>query len=407
MEAILHLGDMKCGSKSIQEWMLQDAALLEENGFYQSVTTKIGIYDSRLSSYGLDDRRLNYNPRRECGIRRAADVPTHRLEIERQLTDEVAALPATARAMVFSHEMLLSLHRLEADRLLAMLGRIFSGIRAVAYIRRQDRLILSLWGQRMKTHGPDSRFCDRHIRDRSYLKRLTVWEQTLGRGRFAVRVFDRSAFAGTNLQAHFRSAAGIPEDPRYREPGLRNESLDAAAQTLLLHLRDRLVQRQKWGWRRIVVPLGRLLRAQAPSREEPIKFPSRLSAFLMTHRQGRGLLPGRDWARSVVAAFGRENDEIHRRYFPDSPRLFDDDFSEYPAQGGPPGADYPPLDPDSLAGGPALPPEPADIAEAYGLLLGRHPSQREMIAARQDAANIAHLYALLLTRSGAAALEAA
>jgi hypothetical protein len=30
-----------------------------------------------------------------------------------------------------------------------------------------------------------------------------------------------------------------------------------------------------------------------------------------------------------------------------------------------------------------------------------------MIAVRQDAANIAHLYALLLTRSGAAALEAA
>jgi len=407
MEAILHLGDMKCGSKSIQEWMLQDAALLDENGFYQSSTTKIGPYDSRLASYGLDDWRLENYPRQESQIRRSSDVPNHRLEIERQLAAEVAALPTTARAMVFSHELLLSLRPGEVDRLLAMLGRIFSGFRAVAYIRRQDRLILSLWGQRLKTHGPDSRFCGRLVRRHSYLRKLTVWEQALGRGRFAVRVFDRDTFAGTNLQAHFRAAAGIPEDPRYRQPGLCNESLDAAAQTLLLHLRNRLVQRRKWSWRRIAVPLGRLRRAETPRRGEPIEFPSRLSAFLMTHRQGRGLLPGRDWARSVVAAFRSENDEIRCRYFPDRPSLFDDDFSEYPERGGPPGVVYPPLDPDSLAGGPALPPEPADIAEAYGLLRGRHPSQRDMIAARQDAANIAHLYALLLTRAGAATLEAA
>jgi len=91
MEAILHLGDAKSGSKSIQEWMLQDAALLEENGFHQSATTKIGPYDSRLASYGLDDWRLENNPRQEWQIRRAADVPHHRLEIERELAAEVAA----------------------------------------------------------------------------------------------------------------------------------------------------------------------------------------------------------------------------------------------------------------------------------------------------------------------------
>lgn len=407
MEAILHLGDAKSGSKSIQEWMLQDAALLEENGFYQSATTKIGPYDSRLASYGLDDWRLENNPRQEWNIQTAADVPNHRLEIERQLAAEVAALPATARAMVFSHELLLALRAGEVNRLLTMLGRIFSGIRAVAYIRRQDRLILSLWGQLLKSTDPGRGFCDRQVRRRSFLEMLAAWEPALGRDRFAVRVFDRSAFAGTNLQAHFRAAAGIPEDPRYRQPGRCNEGLDAAAQTLLLHLRDRLLQRRTWSWRRIAVPLGRLLRAETPRRRNPIEFPSRLSAFLITHRQGRGLLPGRDWARSVVAAFRRENEEIRRRYFPDRPSLFDDDFSEYPERGGPPGIAYPPLDPDSLAGGPALPPEPADIAEAYGLLLGRHPSRRDMIAVRQDAANIAHLYALLLTRSGAAAVEAA
>jgi hypothetical protein len=313
-----------------------------------------------------------------------------------------AALPADARAMLFSHEMLLLLRPGEVDRLLAMLRRIFSDIRVVAYIRRQDRLFLSLWGQRLKTRDPGPHFCDQCVKQRSYLTMLDTWERAVGRDRLAVRVFDKAAFTGTDLQAHFRAAAGIPEDPRYTRPSLLNESLDAPAQTLLLELRNRLAGRRRNGWHRIVSRLERLLRGRRPLPRGPIEFPGTLTAFLRNHRQGRGLLPSRGWARSVAAAYRHENEEIRRRYFPDRPSLFDDNFSDYPEQGGPPGATYPPLDPDSLAGGPALPVEPEDVREAYRLIHGHNPSQREVIAQRRGAANIAHLYALLLTRSRAA-----
>jgi hypothetical protein len=90
--------------------------------------------------------------------------------------------------MLFSHEMLLSLHPPEVDRLMGLLRRLFSGVRVIAYLRRQDRLFLSLWGQRLKTHDPGATFCDDLLAHRSYLRMLETWERAVGRENLSVRV---------------------------------------------------------------------------------------------------------------------------------------------------------------------------------------------------------------------------
>ncbi|MBM4021128.1 MAG: hypothetical protein FJ284_02600 [Planctomycetes bacterium] len=398
MKAIVHIGDMKCGSKSIQHWLHQDAAVLRELGFHGSTTTRFDIYDSRLASYAIEDESLANEPRRESGIVSAADVPAHRDEIERGLAAEVAALPADARALVFSHEMLLSLEPAEVDRLVGLLRGLFDEIGVVAYIRRQDKLFLSLWGQRLKTHDPGPGFCECLRDKRSYLRMLDTWERAVGRGRLAVRVFDKLAFRQVDIQADFRAAAGIPADPRFTRPALRNEGLDAAAQSLLLALRDRLVDRRERARRSLAARLRRIFGGRRSRPWESVAFPRPLVTHLMRNRPGSGLMPSRSWAREIVAGCAAENEIIRARYFPDRAVLFDDDFSAYPDEGGPPGRAVPPCDTLTLRQPDCAAADPEHVEEAYRLVLGRDPGPEERATARRGAANIAEVYAMLLNR---------
>lgn len=402
MQAIVHVGDMKCGSKSIQAWLHQDAALLAEHGFHRSATTAFGIYDSRLASYALGNLRNDTEPRRECGIATAAEAPAHRRVIAENLEREVAALPADARGMIFSHEMLLSLEPAEVGRLVGLLRRLFGSIRVVAYIRRQDRLILSLWGQRLKTHDPGPHFCDAVRERRSYLRMVDTWEQAVGRENVVVRTFDKARFRMGDLQADFREAAGIPADTRYTRPPLRNEGLDASAQLLLLELCDRLNARRPRARTGVGDIVRRMLLGRAGRPRPPVAFPLPLVSYLMAHRTGRGLLPSRRWAEETAARHAPDNEAIRCRHFPDQARLFDDDFSAYPEEGGPPGTCRRVCDAADLAGATAQPIAHEAIAEAFRLVTGRDPSPGEVAGAERAAANVAHLYALLLERTRAA-----
>lgn len=401
MRAILHIGDMKCGSKSIQGWLAANEPLLQEHGFHRGLATRFTIYDSGLACYALADGELAAEPRKEHGIRSADDVPAFRRTLEDRLAAEVAAVPAGTQAMVFSHEMLLMLLETEVERLVGLLRRLFTEIRVVAYLRRQDRLFLSLWGQRLKTHDPGPRFCEDLLTYRRYLPMLETWERAVGRDHLAVRVFDRKAFAGGDLLADFRLAAGIPSDSRYEMPAFANESLDVESQALLIELRDRLLDHRRRNRRRLGSRLRRLLRLES-RHLGPVAFPESLATFLWKFYTGSGQRPARAWAEQIVAACDAENEEIRRRYCPDRAELFDHDFSDYPVVGGAPGENHSRCDPETMRREPLLPPEPEHVSEAYRLVIGRQPTEAEIGTSREQAANIAHLYATLLATSRAA-----
>ncbi|MFM7136933.1 MAG: hypothetical protein ACKO1M_07675, partial [Planctomycetota bacterium] len=399
MQAILHIGDMKCGSKSIQGWLAANDSPLRGHGFHRAAATKHSFYDSGLACYALDDGDLTAEPRREHAIHATADLAGYRRSLEDRLAAEVTSLPTNARGMIFSHEQLLSLQPSEVERLTGMLRRQFSGLRVIAYLRRQDRLFLSLWGQRLKTHDPGDRFCEDLLIHRSYLHMLEAWERAVGRDNLAVRVFDRKAFVGGDLVADFRLTAGIPEDPGYRVPAFRNESLDVASQSLLLELREHLRRQHARERRRLLTRLQRKLRLGGRGPSGPLAFPAALSSFLWQHCTGSGLRPSRGWAERIVAACDMENEQIRHRYGPDRAELFDRDFSEYPPSGGAPGEGSTSCDPEAMRREPVAPPEPEHVEEAYRIVVGRRPTAAEIRAARERAVNIAHLYATLLSAS--------
>ncbi len=382
--------------------MTRDRAILESHGYQLSNVTRIAHYDSRLSSYAVDDERMEVEARKESGIGSPDEVPAHRRDIEQRLAAEVAGLPSTAKAMIFSHELMLLLRPREVARLLAMLRPLFGGIRVVAYIRRQDRLLLSLWGQRLKSYAPEPDFFERQLARRRYLSMLDTWSQAVGRENLIVRVFDKASFAQGNLQADFREAAGIPDDDRYAPPCRTNESLDAAAQALLLELGSRLARHSSRDRRHLWSRIVRAFQPKAKRRTAVPVFPLPLKMFLIRHRTGRSLLPDREWARRIMAACEKENEVIRRRYFPGRAHLFDDDFSDYPEEGGPPGSNLRLCVPEEFAHPAVGSVAPEEIIEAYRVVLGREPDEPSMKREQRTASNIAQVYASLLARSRAA-----
>lgn len=389
MEAILHIGDMKCGSKSVQKWLGDHEEPLTRQGVLVSGATRMRFYHSLLPSYALDDEKIDNDPRREWHVTTAGQVAAHRQDVEQRIAREVATAPRHIRQVVFSHELLLSLAPDEVRRLVALLGRHFTSIRVVAYIRRQDRQFVSMWGQALKTRDPGPRFFEQLARSRSYLAMLRNWERAVGREHLAVRVLRRDAFPDGCLARDFCGAAGIGWDDDFTPAEVENESLDAVAQSFLLSLHRRSKADEAHGRRTSLTSLLRFRRRREPVAAVPLA----VNTFLNEHRRGRGILPPRRWATSLIDGLAAENEEIRRRYRPDLGRLFDDEFSSYPEDGTPPctAEDAFALAADmweSLHGGISR----RDVDMAYRLVLGRPPDAEELASHLAHDGTVGALY---------------
>lgn len=394
-DCIVHVGDMKCGSKAIQHWLCRNEDQLREKGFAVSRELRVGCYHSFLSSYALDDHRVRNVSRSDCNVLHSSKVPAHRVDVRKRLSREIAGLPANVHTVIFSHEQLLSLRPREVARVVELLRQHFSGIRVVAYIRRQDRQFVSSWGQKLKTGMPSYRFYGRLRRKWRYLRMLQTWETCVGHEAIAVRIFDRRDFHAGCIVKDFCHTLGIPWGTDFHATAVVNESLGATAQRVLL-ASHRIWAKRSPLWRRCLSLFAR--EKASPARAQRLYA---IVAFLTRKYPGRGLLPPRGWAQELMAAFAQENEAIRTRYLPDKPQLFDDGFDEYPEDGSPPLSAAEALE----IAGTVLEcfigvPSAELITEAYELVLGRLPTAAELSEHSAAARSITDVYKILLEEAG-------
>ena len=376
MKAIIHVGDMKAGSKSIQTFLLENRQLLQDAGVYVSEETRVGPYHSMLCSYAFDDSRMENNPRREWGITDISQMEEHRHDVHEKIKNEVANLEPGTHSVVFSHEGLLSLDGAEVARVMQLLRTYFSEIRIVAYIRRQDKHFVSMWGQRINSgQSPGPNFFQMLRNSRSYVAMLANWEQAVGLENLAVRVLESKSFLNGNLYQDFCAAAGIPWNDQFEQSNASNVGLNPVAQTFLIALNQRLAAKG--------VPT--------------ITPRSGVIPFLQQYFTGNGTVPSRAWALETVEFFAKENEEICRRYFPDQTSLFDDNFDSYPINGTPPCTAAEAFDLavtmwEHFHQGPTE----LEVRQAYRLILGRAPTPDEVATQTQANASVKGLYMGLL-----------
>jgi len=214
----LHIGYGKTGTSSLQSFFARNMARLASLGVYYPFTGRGGLDGHHFIATAA-------RPGGGTGYDTKLDWPGY----FSYLKNEVASRPEPKiliSSEVFSGRM--------TWRYLENLKAVFSEIRIVVYIRRQDTLIASNYNQWVKGENLTKRLDDLQLLPFNFDVALENWEKLIGRhpGGLIVRPFERGQIRNANVIDDFMySVFGIEVDETFTppEPSQANQrlSLDA------------------------------------------------------------------------------------------------------------------------------------------------------------------------------------
>lgn len=313
--AVLHIGDQKAGSKTIQRLLVENEAAFRARGVARNHCFLHGDYHSGLRAVALTRTDSSQREMLEWGVGDDAAQAALKRRLDADLAAEIAALPTSIHTVAFSHEGLLFTDRAALERMREMLAPSFERFRIVAYIRRQDRAAVSRYSTQLRNGLEKSPRLPALMRLRGRVKLrhfdapLAEWAAVFGEAAVRPRVFDRGAFVSGDLVDDFLTAAELGGPDGLIRPELRNESMNRPAQELLRQLHDHVPTVRDGGLN--------------PDRKA-------LAAMLSEVASGRGDTPSRLAAWLYYRRHARSNEEVRRRWFPERAQLFEGGFDDYP-----------------------------------------------------------------------------
>lgn len=316
MKVILHIGTEKTGTTSIQRTLAYERDILAAGGIlYPKLfgsENHMEIAVAAMSNARADELKMVELSRQDC------DHPEYRRRLKDQLHSEIAE--GDYHTLIISNEHCHS--RLLSDEALIRLVDLLSGavpvsdIEVVVYLRRQDRLAVSLNSTRIKLGGngplfpggnsermPDY-FCFDRLLDR--------YARVFGQGKLTTRLFERDRLHDGNVVIDFYQVTGLG-CPKFIMEEL-NTSL-SATQGLFL---ERFNQTFPMVWQDKINP-----------DRGPIHWVIRNAC------SGPPFRPCRTDAQQFYGRFSGSNAYVRDTYLGhlDRPTLFDEDFGEYPFSG--------------------------------------------------------------------------
>lgn len=326
---ILHIGLSKTGSSSIQRVLASQREALREQGCYMLHSPGWANHALLPASLVNDMRMLwGFHPGTWEGVTPAARIERFREEWDA----EMAALPAWAKCCVITAEQIGGLLRTENEvqRLAKLLGKHFTSIKVVAYLRRQDQHAASAYSQWLRggvmvepglpAGGP------KELPEYDYGGLLDRYAAAFGESSVVPRIFDRASLKRGDVVEDFLALADLTL-PAAPEETAKNSNLGLTleGQALLLAAGRRFAAtagndlwRDTSEWRRL---------AESVSEALP----------------GRGWRPTRAEAEDFMHRFAATNERVRARFFRSRPTLFPVDFADLPEQPvlAPPDAAFP------------------------------------------------------------------
>ena len=312
---ILHIGQTKTGSTSIQHALAATREAMEAQGVYYPRSA--GYAEHPLLALACVN-----DPAPPGLIHRAVwkgMAPTARLAAFRSALDaELRNLPEDARCVTSSEHISRLLRTTgEVDRLSALLHPYFGSIEVVVYLRRQDQHAASANAERLRggmlvppalpEGGPAE------LPHYDYARLLELFGGAFGAENLRPRIFDRASLNGGDVVTDFLAKAGIEVSVAADLPGRQsNVRLSLLAQTLLLRAGARFARQTNRG----------------PLRNQPQWW--RLAQVAAQRLPGLGWRPTREEAAAFLARFADSNEIVRQRYFPELGSLFGDDLSDLP-----------------------------------------------------------------------------
>jgi hypothetical protein len=292
----LHIGSHKTGTTTIQYVLAKNKNTLNEHGI-SFISEKDDGNSSHLISYNLTDIHLDKGVSFEF---------TESIIQQFETSNEKAVLSAETFFWLSSQD--------EVTRLKSILSQYFDKIIVIAYLRRQDQLIVSHCQESIKDANRPAYFYYlpqanglpfRDVTKMSYLdydQKLAMWERVFDKQNMRVNTFDRKYLYGNDLIKDF--LLNIDFNPVLCSDTSisKNDSLPKVNQVLLTiarntlsshHLIDRLAPNERIGDSKLDI--------------------------------------GREQARDIYMKFTDGNERIKDRYrqFEARPTLFDESFTMY------------------------------------------------------------------------------
>mgnify|MGYP006272359197 CR=1 FL=1 len=324
MRLYLHIGTEKTGSTAIQAQLERNRDGLAAQGY--ALPRFLGDANHRalacafISDEASDDflsARALHTPRERAEFRRRL---LQRLDTDRR---EAAR---HAHSYVISSEHFQS--RLstagEVRRFACSVLPLFSEVRVLCYLRRQDRMALSFYTEKLRNGYLPATILPLQNLERwapilppffDFEALLERWSAACPGALIEPRIYSRGALEGGDVVQDFFAWLGCPA-PAAAGALRANAALSRAGQTALL-------------------AFNRAHGGDAAGRARSQALRERLNDFLQRRAAGSGRLPARREAEFWLQAFAAANGRVARRWFARG-ELFDRDLADYPAESTPP-----------------------------------------------------------------------
>ncbi len=318
MDLILHIGTEKTGSTAIQEHLARhrEDLLASRIGFPDFLdSNNHRALASVFIADSLDDDYLRARHLVEPAPRRR-----HRDKLLRALGRQLESLEGEVDRYLISaehfHSRLLTPE--EVRSFTDAVTPMFDRVRVICYLRRQDRMALSFYTQKLRAgYIPPTILPIANVRRRhpdlppyfDFEALLDRWADAVGPEAVEPVIYSRASLIDGDVVADFYHRIGCPL-PESAEPPRANESLSCAGQMALL-------------------AFNRAHGGDLESRSRCRPEREQLNRFLQSEARGPGILPSHAEAEEFLRAFAPSNGRIARKWF-DRDELFPDDAGEYP-----------------------------------------------------------------------------
>lgn len=218
----LHIGTRKTGSTALQEFLYQNQSQLEKNGWcYPPLAEEVYLPYTIANQYPLNNGWGLYEAFKDKDEKNETVI--------RSLMTCIADHLKRYNVIVSSE----SLWLLNQEEFFAEIMKYFSDVQVIVYLRRQDRLLESLYNQHVKSSIHLSEDIGSYVKRQmtrgipAYLNKLYAIEKQIGHNPI-VRVYEKKSFSGQygDVVSDFCSVVGldIKDDDWIRIPKC-NESL--------------------------------------------------------------------------------------------------------------------------------------------------------------------------------------
>jgi len=309
MDLILHIGTAKTGTTSLQEFLAANRMILQREGILYPLSAGNGKSHALLSLIPQDDLAS----RHALTLRVAQTIRNLELfreELKDALTEELNGRSDRRPDKVIMSSEYCSTRLLTDEAVQGLrdfLSPIFSDIKIVVYIRRQDEYLLSRYSTGVKAGGttpleipssPDAvAFFD-------HWELLSRWARFFGRAQIVCRKYERDSLKSGDIIDDFLGLAEIDKSLPFKRPERMNESLDAGSVEFL----------------RIFNQYHR------PSASDPGSRRGRIVEMLSEISTGSRVTLDQEKLDGFMRTFRESNKKIALEYFAGATRNDSDDF---------------------------------------------------------------------------------